>query len=289
MADISAAMVKELRERTAAGMMDCKNALQECGGNMEAAIDWLRQKGLSKAAKKAGRATSEGLVASKVQADNRVAAIVEVKCETDFVSRGDKFQAFAKEVAEIVFDKAPADSAALNALLGDAVSNQIATIGENMSVGRPARFEVKGNGIVGCYIHANGKIGVLVELICGKAETAGNPKLLELARNIAMQVAAASPAALDTASLDPVLVQREREVFRQKTLDEGKPAAIVDKIVDGRIQKYYQEVCLLEQAYIRDDKLTIKALLAEQGKSLGDAISITRYVRLQLGEESESE
>ncbi len=289
MAEISASMVKELRERTAAGMMDCKNALAECNGDMETAIDWLRQKGLSKAAKKAGRATSEGLVASKLQADNRVAAIVEVKCETDFVSRGDKFQTFAKEVAEVVFTKAPADSAALNALLGDAVSNQIATIGENMSVGRCARFEVKGNGIVGCYIHANGKIGVLVELACGKAETAKDPKLLELARNIAMQVAAASPAALDTASLDPALVQREREVFRQKTLDEGKPAAIVDKIVDGRIQKYYQEVCLVEQAYIRDDKLTIKALLAEQGKSFGDTVSITRYVRLQLGEEGESE
>ncbi len=284
MADISASMVKELRERTAAGMMDCKNALTECKGDMEAAIDWLRQKGLSKAAKKAGRATSEGLVASRTQADNRVAAIVEVKCETDFVSRGDKFQAFAKEVAEVVFSKAPADSAALNALLGDAVSNQIATIGENMSVGRPVRFEVKGNGAVGCYVHANGKIGVLVELACNKAETEKDPKLLELARNIAMQVAAASPAALDAACLDPTLVQREREVFRQKTLDEGKPAAIVDKIVDGRIQKFYQEVCLLEQAYIRDDKLTIKALLAEQGNSLGDSVSIARYARLQLGE-----
>ena len=289
MADISAAMVKELRERTAAGMMDCKNALQECEGNMEAAIDWLRQKGLSKAAKKAGRATSEGLVASKIQADNQVAAIVEVKCETDFVSRGDKFQAFAKEVADIVFDKAPADSAALNALLGDAVANQIGTLGENISVGRPARFSVAGNGIVGCYVHANGKIGVLVELTCDKADTAKDPKLLELARNIAMQVAAASPAALDAASLDPALIAREREVFRQKTLDEGKPAAIVDKIVDGRIQKYYQEVCLLEQAYIRDDKLTIKALLAEQGKALGDTLGVARYVRLQLGEEGESE
>ncbi len=284
MADISASMVKELRERTAAGMMDCKNALTECKGDMEAAIDWLRQKGLSKAAKKAGRATSEGLIASKTQADNRIAAIVEVKCETDFVSRGDKFQAFAKEVVDLVFDKAPADSAALNALLGDAVSNQIATIGENMSVDRLARYAVRDNGVVGCYVHANGKIGVLVELSCTKAETGKDPRLLELARNIAMQVAAASPAALDTASLDPALIAREREVFRQKTLDEGKPANIVDKIVDGRIQKFYQEVCLLEQTYIRDDKMTIKALLAEQGKALGDTLSVARYVRLQLGE-----
>lgn len=286
MANITAAMVKELRERTAAGMMDCKKALEESDGDMEKAIDWLRQKGLSKAAKKAGRATSEGAIAQKVAPDNSVAAFAEVMCETDFVSRGDKFQAFAADVAAKVFDKNPADAAALDALLGNAVADQIATLGENMSVGRPAHMAVSGSGVISCYIHATGKIGVLVELGCAKAETVKNPALMDLARNIAMQVAAASPAALDPSNIDPALVAREREVYRQKTLDEGKPANIVDKIVDGRIQKFFQEVCLVEQAYIRDDKLTIKALLKEQGKAMGDELAIKRFTRLQLGEDN---
>ena len=286
MANITAAMVKELRERTSAGMMDCKKALEESDGDMEKAIDWLRQKGLSKAAKKAGRATSEGAIAQKIAPDNSVAAFVEVMCETDFVSRGDKFQAFAAEVAATVFDKKPADSAALDALMGDALANQIATLGENMSIGRFARIQAEAPGLVGTYVHSNGKIGVMVELGCKKAETLAKPGLLELARNLAMQVTAAGAASLDAASLDPALIERERAVFRQKTLDEGKPANIVDKIVDGRIQKFYQEVCLMEQAYIRDDKVTVKALVKDQGKALDDEIAVRRFVRLQLGESS---
>ena len=284
MANITAAMVKELRERTAAGMMDCKKALEESDGNMENAIDWLRQKGLSKAAKKAGRATSEGAIAQKIAPDNSVAAFAEVMCETDFVSRGDKFQAFAADVAAKVFDNNPADAAALDALLGNAVADQIATLGENMSVGRFVRYQAQAPGLVGTYVHSNGKIGVMVELGCTKPETAANPALLELARNLAMQVTAANSLALDASSLDPAVVERERAVYRQKTLDEGKPANIVDKIVDGRIQKCYQGVCLMEQPYIRDDKVTIKALVKEQGKALGDEIAVRRCVRLQLGE-----
>lgn len=286
MAEISAAQVKQLRDRTSAGMMDCKKALQECGGDLETAVDWLRQKGLSKAANKAGRATSEGVIASKVAPDNSFAAMVEVKCETDFVSRGDRFQAFAADVINIAFDKKPADNAALMSLLGDAVNNQIATLGENISVGRVVHMQVSGTGIISCYIHANGKIGVLVEMSCTKADTVKNAAFMELGRNIAMQVAAASPAALDSSCIDPVLVAREREVFRQKTLDEGKSAAFVDKIVDGRIQKFFQEVCLIEQGYIRDDKVSIKALLKEQGKALGDELGIVRFTRLQLGEDN---
>ena len=287
MAAISASLVKELRERTSVGMMDCKKALEECNGDIEAAIDLLRSKGLSKAAKKAGRATSEGVVAQQASADNRIVALVEVKCETDFVSRGDQFQAFGKSVVEKVYNNAPADAAALEALVGDELNNQIATLGENMSIGRFCRMEVQGNGIVGCYVHTNGKIGVLVELSCTKPETAQKPEFLELARNLAMQVTAAGAVALEASSVDPALVEREREVFRQKTLDEGKPANIVEKIVEGRIQKFYQEICLLEQAYIRDDKLTIKALLKEQSKAFGDEITVARFVRLQLGEQAE--
>lgn len=286
MAEITAAMVKELRERTSVGMMDCKKALQECGGEMETAIDWLRQKGLSKAAKKAGRATSEGLVGFKASADHSVAAIVEVMCETDFVARGDQFKAFAADVAEKVFEKDPADAEALAALVGDELNSQIATLGENMSVGRFARFAAEQPGLVGSYVHSNGKIGVLVELGVKDKATLAKPELLELARNIAMQVAATGSLALDPTCIDPAVVERERDVFRQKTLDEGKPANIVDKIVDGRIQKFYQEVCLMEQAYIRDDKVTIKGLVSDQCKCLGDEITVRRFARLQLGETS---
>lgn len=284
MADITAALVKELRERTSAGMMDCKKALQECEGVMEAAIDWLRQKGLSKAAKKAGRATSEGLIGLKIAPDNSVAAMAEVLCETDFVARGDKFKAFAADVATKVFDNNPADEEALAALAAEELNNQIATLGENMSVGRFARFAAEQPGLVGAYVHSNGKIGVLVELGVKNADTLQKPELLELARNLAMQVAATGSVALDPACLDPALIERERDVYRQKTLDEGKPANIVEKIVEGRIQKFYQEVCLMEQAYIRDDKVSIKNLVKDQCKCLGDEITVRRFARLQLGE-----
>ncbi|MDL2207221.1 translation elongation factor Ts [Desulfovibrio sp. OttesenSCG-928-M16] len=286
MANITAAMVKELRERTSVGMMDCKNALAECQGDMEAAIDWLRQKGLSKAAKKAGRTTSEGLIGLKMSDDNSAAAMVEVLCETDFVARGDKFKDFAADLAARVHKNDPQDAEALAALVGEDLNNQIATLGENMSLGRFVRFEAQQPGLVGAYIHSNGKIGVLVELGVKNAASLGRPELMELAKNLAMQVAATGTAALCPEDLDPELVERERQIYRQKTLDEGKPENIVDKIVDGRINKFYQEVCLMEQAYIRDDKVNIKTLVLDQGKSLGDEISVRRFALLKLGEKA---
>lgn len=286
MADVTAGMVKELRERTSVGMMDCKKALVECDGDMEAAIDWLRQKGLSKAAKKAGRTTSEGLIGLKLAGDNSGAAMVEVLCETDFVARGDTFKAFAADVAAKVFAGDPADAGALDALAGGELNNQIAVLGENMSFGRFVRFAAQQPGLIGSYVHSNGKIGVLVELGVTAAASPARPELLELARNLAMQVAATGSVALDPDCLDPALIEREREVYRQKTLDEGKPANIVEKIVEGRIQKYYQEVCLMEQAYIRDDKVSIRNLVEDQSKRLGDKIVVRRFARLQLGENS---
>ena len=289
MAEITAALVKELRDRTSAGMMDCKKALQECEADLEKAIDWLRQKGLSKAAKKAGRATSEGTIARKADDASSAVVLVEIKCETDFVSRGDKFQAFAADLVGRVFASKPADDAALQALVGDDLNQQIATLGENMSVGRFACYTVKGNGVIGSYVHSNGKIGVLVEVNCAKPETAKNPAMHELAKNIAMQVAASGALAIDEKALDPALVEREREVSRQKTLDEGKPANIVEKIVDGRIKKYYQEVCLMYQPYIRDDKVSIADLVKAEGKTLADELKISRFVRLQLGEDATAE
>ena len=283
---ITAQLVKELRDMTAAGMMDCKKALVEVEGDLEKAVDWLRQKGMAKAAKKSGRATSEGLVTVAASADGMHIAMGSLLCETDFVARGEQFQTMATRVTQVILEKAPADAEALDALLGEEVTQLIASVGENMQLGKFARFSKKGaNDVVGQYIHANSKIGVLVYLTCGKAESASKPEVQELAKNLAMQVAAASPLALDASCLDPAAVEREREVYRQKAIEEGKPAQIVDKIADGAVKKFQKEVCLMEQPYIRDDKKTISDIVRETGKTIGDEITVTGFERIQLAAE----
>ena len=283
---ITAQLVKELRDMTAAGMMDCKKALVEVEGDLEKAVDWLRQKGMAKAAKKSGRATSEGLVTVAASADGMHIAMGSLLCETDFVARGEQFQTMATRVTQVILEKAPADAEALEALLGEEVTQLIASVGENMQLGKFARFSKKGaNDVVGQYIHANSKIGVLVYLTCGKAESATKPEVLELAKNLAMQVAAASPLALDASCLDPAAVEREREVYRQKAIEEGKPAQIVDKIADGAVKKFQKEVCLMDQLFIRDDKKTIADVVRETGKAIGDEITVTGFERIQLAAE----
>lgn len=283
---ITAQLVKELREMTGAGMMDCKKALVEVEGDLEKAVDWLRQKGMAKAAKKSGRATSEGLVTVTLSDDGKTVAMASLLCETDFVARGEQFQTMAAKLAKTVLDNAPADAVALEALMGEEVTQLIASVGENMQIGKFARHTKPGeSSVIGQYIHANGKIGVLVFLTCGKAESAARPEVQELAKNIAMQVAAASPMALDAASLDQAAVEREREVYRQKALEEGKPANIVDKIADGAVKKFQKDVCLMEQPYIRDDKKTINDIVRETGKTVGDEITVTGFERIQLAAE----
>ncbi len=281
MAAISAQMVKELRDKTGAGMMDCKKALQENDGDLEKSLDWLRQKGIAKAAKKVGRATSEGLV-TVASAGNTV-AMASVCCETDFVARGEKFIDFANSVSQLVLDKNPADVPALEALLGDELQNQIAIIGENMTLSTFARYEAPESNALGVYIHANNKLGVLIELACGSAANAKGEVATTLAKNIAMQIAAANPLAVDPSTLDADTIDREREVYRQKALEEGKPENIVEKIVEGAVKKYYKEVCLLEQPYIRDDKKTIADIIREAGKEMGGEVSVVRFSRIQLG------
>ncbi|MBD5539488.1 MAG: elongation factor Ts [Desulfovibrio sp.] len=283
---ISAQMVKELREKTGAGMMDCKKALVEVNGDMEKAVDWLRQKGMAKAAKKSDRATCEGLVTSAVSADGKHMAMSSLMCETDFVARGDQFQNMAKRVAEAVLEHDPADAAGLDGIVGDEVKQLIASVGENMRLGKFVRHTRAGdNEVVGQYIHANGKIGVLVFLTCGKAESVDKPEVKDLAKNLAMQVAATNPMALDASSLDAAAVEREREVYRQKALEEGKPANIVDKIAEGAVKKFQKEVCLLEQPYIRDDKKTVADVVREAAKAVNDTITVTGFERIQLAAE----
>lgn len=284
---ITAQMVKELREKTGAGMMDCKKALVEVNGDMEKAVDWLRQKGMAKAAKKSGRATCEGLVTSVVSEDGNNVAMASLLCETDFVARGDQFKNMAQRVAQAVLDHDPADASGLDGIVGDEVKQLIAAVGENMQLGKFARHcKRKPGEVVGQYIHANGKIGVLVFLEVENTANVDNDAVKALAKNLAMQVAATNPMALDAKGLDQDAVAREREVYRQKAMEEGKPANIIDKIAEGAVKKFEKEVCLLEQPYIRDDKKSVSDIIAATAKEVGDKITVSGFERIQLSGEN---
>src|SRR6188474_3584787 len=287
MANITAAMVKELRDKTGAGMMDCKAALAETKGDMEAAVDWLRKKGLSKAAKKAGRVAAEGLIAIMVAP--RKGAMVEVNSETDFVARNDHFQGLVKMIADVALNTGEDIEAIKAAKAGsmtvaDAVSSAIATIGENITLRRAAVLSVA-QGVVASYMHNQvsdglGKIGVLVALESpGKAD-----ELAAIGRQVAMHIASANPLALDAASLDPAVVEREKNVLADKFKQQGKPANVIEKIVESGLKTFYKEVCLLEQPFIFDDKKSVAQALKEAEGKAGGSIKVTGYVRYALGE-----
>lgn len=272
MAQITAALVKELREITGAGMMDCKKALVECEGDKDKAIDYLREKGIAKAAKKAGRIASEGVVAAAVTADGKTACIVEINSETDFVAKNENFKNLVKKIAEHIVACKPADMDALNAsqmdgkTVADVMTEAVASIGEKLSL---RRFEVytTEDGQLATYIHMGGKIGVIVEL-SGGDETLG--------KDVAMQIAAAKPQCIGRADVDQEALAHEREVLRKQALEEGKPEKIVEKMVDGRINKYYKEVCLVEQEFVKDSDKTIKDILA--------GVEVRRFARFEMGE-----
>lgn len=272
MAQITAAMVKELRELTGAGMMDCKKALTETNGDKQKAIDFLREKGIAKAAKKAGRIAAEGVVAAFVDEAAKVGAVVEVNCETDFVANTDKFHVLADKVAKHIMVENPADMDALNASMldgksvADFIKEAIANIGEKIDIRRFARYETKA-GRIASYIHMGGKIGVLVELSGGTAE---------LGKDISMQIAAANPACVNRSQVDPAALEHEREVLKKQALEEGKPEKIVEKMVEGRINAYYKEVCLLEQPFVKEPKQSVEKVLG--------GVEVARFARYQLGE-----
>ncbi|MGH7124595.1 MAG: translation elongation factor Ts [Stellaceae bacterium] len=289
MAEVSAALVKELREKTGAGMMDCKRALAEVAGDLEQAVDWLRKKGLSAAAKKAGRVAAEGLVGAA--AEGRAGAIVEVNCETDFVARNEAFQGFVKTVTALVLAKGN-DLEALKAApypgtgrtVGEELTHLIATIGENMALRRAKRIATPG-GVVVPYVHGAlasgiGKIGALVAL-----ESAASAGALEgLGRELAMHVAAANPAYLDTSSVDRGTLEREREILRDRARQGGKPEAIIDKIVEGQLRKFYEENVLLEQVHVRDGETRVAKVLEAAAKQAGAPIQLVGYARFKVGE-----
>ena len=270
MAQITAALVKELREITGAGMMDCKKALVECEGDKDKAIDYLRERGIAKAAKKAGRIASEGVVAAA--SDGSTACIVEVNSETDFVAKNENFQNLVKKIAEHIVATKPADMDALNAseldgkTVAEVMTEAVASIGEKLSL---RRFEVytTEDGKLATYIHMGGKIGVIVELSGGEDE---------LGKDVAMQIAAAKPQCIGRDDVDADALAHEREVLRKQALEEGKPEKIVEKMVDGRINKYYKEVCLVEQEFVKDGDKTIKDILG--------GVEVRRFARFEMGE-----
>lgn len=271
MATISAGLVKELREKTGAGMMDCKKALSATDGDMQKAIDYLREKGIAKAEKKAGRIAAEGAVAAYVSADAKTGVLVEINCETDFAAGNDQFRSLEKTIAEHIATAAPADLDALNdgmidgKKVSELITEATATIGEKISLRRFVRYQTEGR--LASYIHMGGKIGVLVELSGGSEE---------LGKDVAMQIAAAAPTAVDRSGVAAEELEHEKEVLRKQALEEGKPEKIVERMVEGRINKYYKEVCLTEQIFVKDTEKTVQDVL-------GDVKAI-RFTRYQLGE-----
>ena len=289
MAEITAALVKELREKTGAGMMDCKRALAETGGDLEGAVDWLRKKGLSAAAKKAGRVAAEGLVGAATR--GKVGALVEINSETDFVARNETFQTYVLNVTHLALtvgddlDKlkaTPIPGSARN--IGEELTHLIATIGENMSLRRARRLTVE-NGIVAAYVHNAlapelGRIGVLVAL----ESRSDSPRLAAVARDLALHVAAANPQYLDIASVDKAALERERDVLREQARASGKPDNVIEKMVEGRLRKFYEDVVLLEQTYVRDQESRVKQVVDAAAKELGTPVRVAGFARFALGE-----
>lgn len=294
MAEITASMVKELREKTGAGMMDCKSALNETGGDMEAAIDWLRTKGLAKAAKKAGRVAAEGLIG--VVASGTAGAVVEVNSETDFVARNEQFQQMVSEIASTAlaaegdFDKLVASTyPGSSKSVKDYVTEMVGTIGENMNVRRAGHISVS-DGAVAAYVHNQvvpglGKIGVLV----GLESTGDKAKLVDLGRQIAMHIAATNPLATRREEVDPAVVERERAVLIAEAKESGRPDNIIEKMVEGRIRKFYEEVVLLSQAFVINPDHTVEKAVKEAEADVGAPISVVGFLRFALGEGIEKE
>lgn len=294
MAEISASQVKELREKTGAGMLDCKKALTETGGDIEAAVDWLRKKGLAAAAKKSGRVAAEGLIA--ISADGANAAMIELNAETDFVARNDQFQALAENIAKVALSKKSSDIEAIKAAaypeggtVQDAVTGAISTIGENMNLRRAATLSV-GQGFIATYVHSAiregiGKIGVLVAVETSSSDA----KVKDLGKQIAMHVAAAKPDALTREGVDASKLEREKNVLKDQAIASGKAADIAEKMVEGRIRKFYEEVVLLEQLFVMDGKTKISDVVAGVAKEVGAPVAITGYALFVLGDGIEKE
>lgn len=287
---ITAALVKELRETTGVGMMECKNALKETEGDIQAAVKILRERGQAKAAKKADRAANEGVIFAQIAECGKSGIILEVNCETDFVAKNDNFQAFVADVAGTIADGGADSAEAALALskgegtLDEFIKTKVLEMGENLQLPRVARFEVDGEGAVASYIHLGGKVGVLIEVGAEKAESSSSDAFRDLVKDLTLHIAASAPAGLAREDIPAELVEAEKDIFRKQMEGAGKPADILEKIIEGKLGKFYSEQCLLEQGFIREPDTTIKALLEAKSKELGDTLSIRRFIRFGLGE-----
>jgi elongation factor Ts len=278
MADISASLVKELREETGVGMMECKKALVEANGDKAAAIKILREAGMAIAAKRADRAAKQGIIAASVAADAQSGVMLEVNCETDFVSKNDNFKAF---VSELLQDAAGVADGAIGEAAKAKVDAKIAEIGENIVARRNIRYQVQGIGGVAAYVHLGGKLGVMVEVGCTKSDSIQVPAVKEMLADLALHITAVNPACITRDQVPAETVAAEKDIYAKQV--EGKPANIIDKIVAGKLEKFYGQICLVEQAFVKDQDKTVGAVLAEAGKAAGDEFTIRRFVRWQLG------
>jgi len=286
---ITASAVQELRKITNAGMMACKKALTETEGDIDAAVKLLREKGIVKSAGRADRETSEGLIATQISDCGANGVLVEVNCETDFVAKNEDFSAFVSDITKTISESDASDAESAGAVaytdgtIQDALGAKFSELGEVIKIKRIARFAAEGNGAISSYIHMGGKVGVLLELSAENADTKGTDAFKGLARDICLHIAASSPTGLTRDDIDASTIEEEKEISRKQLLAEGKPEQIIEKILIGKINKFYSEVCLLDQAFVKDDKVSITELLATQSKELGDTLSIARYVRFSIG------
>ena len=286
---ITASAVQELRKITNAGMMACKKALTETEGDMDAAVKLLREKGIVKSAGRSDRDTSEGLIAAHVSDNAESGVLAEINCETDFVAKNEDFGAFVSDITKTIAesDGADADAAVCisygDGTIQDALGAKFSELGEVIKVKRITRYNAEGNGATSSYIHMGGKVGVLLELSAENADTKNNDTFKELARDICLHIAALNPAGLTRDDIDASTIEEENEINRKQLEAEGKPAEIIEKILIGKINKYFSESCLIDQAFVKDDKVSVKQHIAAQSKEIGDNISIARFVRYNVG------
>ena len=278
MADISASLVKELREETGVGMMECKKALVEANGDKVAAVKILRESGMAIAAKKATRTAKQGIIAADISADAQSGRMIEVNCETDFVSKNDNFKAF---VADLLKSSAGVADNAIAETAKAKVDAKVAEIGENIIARRNVTYKVQGTGAIAGYVHLGGKLGVMVEVGCKNAASVQNPAVKALLADLTLHITAVNPACITRDQVPAETVNAEKEIYAKQV--EGKPANIIGKIVDGKLEKFYGQICLVEQPFVKDQDKTISAVLAEAGKAAGDEFTIRRFVRWQLG------
>ncbi len=313
MAEISAQLVKRLREMTGAGMMECKKALVEANGELEEAIRILRTKGIASATKKESRSTKQGMIAAHIGGNGKLGVLVEVNCESDFVARTEEFQSLAADIAAHIAETKPkavrledvteAERANFkqhealydqkfikdqNSTVGELVKSKIAKLGENINVSRFVLYEVAGTGMVGNYVHTGSQIGVLLEVSAGKPETLANADVKKLVHDIAMQIAAANPQCVGRENVPAALLEKERDIQKERARTEGKPEKMLDKIVEGRLSKFYEEACLLEQPFIRENTVTVSELIKTTAAKAGDTVNVTRFVRFKVGDSGDA-